>query len=130
MKLRVTQIRSTIGRKEDQKRTIAALGLGKINRSRVHDDNPVIRGMIFKVSHLLQVEEIKEAKKKAAPKKEAVKKEAVKPKTVKTKVVKEEAVKPEKKVAPKKTAAKAKKTETKKPAAKKKAAPKTENKDK
>ncbi|MBN1326756.1 MAG: 50S ribosomal protein L30 [Candidatus Cloacimonetes bacterium] len=60
MKLKVTQIRSIINRKEDQKRTIAALGLGKISRSRIHDDNPVIRGMINKVIHLISVEEIKE----------------------------------------------------------------------
>jgi large subunit ribosomal protein L30 len=73
MKLKVTQIRSTIGRKEDQKRTIAALGLGKINRSRLHDDNPVIRGMITKVIHLIKVEEVEDKKKtstkKASPKK-------------------------------------------------------------
>ncbi len=60
MKLKVTQIRSTIGRKEDQKRTIAALGLGKINRARIHDDNPVIRGMVNKVSHLIKVEKVEE----------------------------------------------------------------------
>jgi large subunit ribosomal protein L30 len=60
MKLKVTQLRSTIGRKYDQKRTIAALGLGKINRSRIHDDNPVIRGMVNKVCHLVKVEEIEE----------------------------------------------------------------------
>ncbi len=60
MKLKVTQIRSTIKRKEKQKRTIKALGLGKINRVKIHDDNPVIRGMIEKVKHLVKVEEIKE----------------------------------------------------------------------
>lgn len=58
MKLKVTQVRSTIGRKEDQKRTIAALGLGKIGRSRVHDDNAVIRGMINKVIHLVEFEAV------------------------------------------------------------------------
>ena len=57
-KLRVKQIRSTIGRKEDQKRTIKALGLGKINKIKVHDDNPVIRGMVKKVIHLVEIEEI------------------------------------------------------------------------
>ncbi len=60
MKLKVTQTGSTIKRKEDQKRTIKALGLGKINRTRIHDDNPVIRGMINKVSHLVKVEEIQD----------------------------------------------------------------------
>ena len=74
MKLKVTQIRSTIGRKEDQKRTVVALGLGRIGKSREHDDNPVIRGMIQAVKHLLKVEEMagepvaKPARKKAAKK--------------------------------------------------------------
>lgn len=57
-KLKVTQIRSTIDRKEPQKRTIKALGLGKIRRSVVHTDTPQIRGMIRAVSHLVTVEEI------------------------------------------------------------------------
>ncbi|MDR2956574.1 MAG: 50S ribosomal protein L30 [Coriobacteriales bacterium] len=56
--LRVTQIRSTIGFPADQVRTIRALGLGKINRSVEQVDNPQIRGMIFKVKHLVKVEEI------------------------------------------------------------------------
>jgi large subunit ribosomal protein L30 len=60
MKLKVTQIKSVIGQKEPAKRTIKALGLGKINRSRLHDDNPVIRGMIQKVIHLVKVEEVTE----------------------------------------------------------------------
>ena len=60
MKLKITQIRSKINKKEKQKRTIKALGLGKINRVKIHDDNPVIRGMIEKVKHLVKVEEIKE----------------------------------------------------------------------
>ena len=80
MKLKVTQIRSTIGRKEDQKRTIEALGLRKINRSRIHDDNPVIRGMIFKVAHLVKVEEIKEEKKAVKkPVEKKVEKKATQP---------------------------------------------------
>ena len=57
-KFKITQIRSTIDRKEPQKRTIAALGLGKIRRSVVHNDTPQIRGMIKAVSHLITVEEI------------------------------------------------------------------------
>ena len=60
MKLKITQIRSTINKKENQKRTIKALGLGKIDRVKIHDDTPVIRGMIEKVEHLVKVEEIKE----------------------------------------------------------------------
>jgi len=57
-KLKVTQIRSTIDRKEPQKRTIKALGLGKLHRTVVHTDTPQIRGMIRAVSHLVTVEEI------------------------------------------------------------------------
>jgi large subunit ribosomal protein L30 len=57
-KIKVTQVRSVIGRDESQKRTIQALGLGKINRSRVHDDTGSIRGMINKVRHLVIVEEV------------------------------------------------------------------------
>ena len=57
-RLKVTQIRSTIDRKEPQKRTITALGLGKIRKSVVHNDTPQIRGMINAVAHLITVEEI------------------------------------------------------------------------
>lgn len=59
-KIKVTLIRSVINRKEDQKRTVKALGLGKISSSRVHDDTPVIRGMINKVSHLVKAEDVQE----------------------------------------------------------------------
>lgn len=57
-KVRVTQVRSKIGRSEDQKRTLAALGLGKISRSIEIEINPAISGMIQKVNHLVKVEEI------------------------------------------------------------------------
>ena len=57
-KLRVTQVRSTIKRPKDQKATIQALGLGKINRSVEVEDLPHIAGMIRKVNHLVKVEEI------------------------------------------------------------------------
>lgn len=57
-KLRVTQIKSTINRKEPQKRTIKALGLGKLNRTVIHEDTPQIRGMIRAVSHLVTVEQM------------------------------------------------------------------------
>ena len=60
MKLKITQIKSTINRKEPQKRTIIALGLGKINRMKIHNDDAVIRGMINKVKHLVKVENIDE----------------------------------------------------------------------
>jgi len=57
-KLAITQIKSTIDRKENQKRTIKALGLGKIRRTVTHDDTPQIRGMIRTVHHLVKVEEV------------------------------------------------------------------------
>lgn len=58
MKLKVTLIKSTINRKEDHKRVVKSLGLGKMGKSRIHNDNPCIRGMINKVSYLLKVEEV------------------------------------------------------------------------
>jgi len=58
-KLKIRQVRSTIGRLENQKCTIKALGLGKINKTVIHDDKPSIRGMIYAVKHLITVEEIK-----------------------------------------------------------------------
>ena len=57
-RLKVTQIRSTIDRKEPQKRTIIALGLGKLHKTVVHNDTPQIRGMVRAVTHLVKVEEI------------------------------------------------------------------------
>ncbi len=59
-KLKITQVRSIIDRPKDQKRTIEALGLGRPNYVKVHNDTPQIRGMINKVSHLVKVEEIEE----------------------------------------------------------------------
>ena len=57
-KLRITQIKSTIDRIEKQKRTIKALGLGKINRTVTHEATPQIRGMVRSVNHLVTFEEI------------------------------------------------------------------------
>jgi len=59
MKLKITQIRSAIDRKFDQKQTIRALGIRRLQATVVHEDTPQIRGMIAKVSHLLRVEEVK-----------------------------------------------------------------------
>lgn len=59
-KIKIIQTRSIIDRPKDQKRTIEALGLGRPNWERVHNDTPQIRGMIRKVSHLVKVEEIKD----------------------------------------------------------------------
>ena len=58
-KLVVTYTKSAIGYKKDQKGTIRALGLRKLNQTVEHDDTPVIRGMLHKVSHLVSVEEVK-----------------------------------------------------------------------
>jgi large subunit ribosomal protein L30 len=55
--LRVTLTKSTITSKERHKRTVRALGLKRLNQTVEHADNPVIRGMIAKVSHLVTVEE-------------------------------------------------------------------------
>jgi len=57
-KLLITQVRSTIKRPKRQKDTIKALGLGKISRSVEVDDTPQIKGMINKVSHLINVTEV------------------------------------------------------------------------
>ncbi|NMB37972.1 MAG: 50S ribosomal protein L30 [Firmicutes bacterium] len=57
-KLKITWKKSTIGCSKDQKQTIQALGLRKLYSSVVKEDNPCIRGMIFKVKHLVEVEEV------------------------------------------------------------------------
>lgn len=57
-KLRVTQIKSAIGRKEVQKRTLEALGIRRLHHTVVHPDRPEIRGMINRVAHLVEVEEV------------------------------------------------------------------------
>ncbi|WP_374720868.1 50S ribosomal protein L30 [Peribacillus tepidiphilus] len=56
-KLEITLTRSLIGRPEDQRITVKTLGLRKLHQTVVHDDNPAIRGMINKVSHLVTVKE-------------------------------------------------------------------------
>jgi large subunit ribosomal protein L30 len=57
-KLEVTLKRSLIGRPQDQRATVNTLGLRKINQSVVHQDNQAIRGMIQKVTHLVEVKEV------------------------------------------------------------------------
>ncbi|MEK0085727.1 50S ribosomal protein L30 [Benzoatithermus flavus] len=57
-KLKVTQIKSPIARPEIQERTLIALGLNKLHRSRVLADTPANRGRIEKVKHLLRVEQV------------------------------------------------------------------------
>ena len=56
-KIVVTQVKGTIGAKPKTRGTIRALGLGRIGRSRTHEDNPVVRGMIARVPHLVEVSE-------------------------------------------------------------------------
>ncbi|MDG1916983.1 MAG: 50S ribosomal protein L30 [Flavobacteriales bacterium] len=58
-KIRVTQVKSKIGRPERQKRTMLALGLKKMNQTIEHEATPQVLGMVKKVAHLLKVEEVK-----------------------------------------------------------------------
>ena len=58
MGLKVTQIRSSIGTKPKQRGTLRALGLGRIGKTHVFPDKPEIRGMIAKVPHLIEVQEV------------------------------------------------------------------------
>lgn len=57
-KLQITWRKSAIGEPQDQRDTVRALGLTKLNQTVVHPDNPAIRGMVFKVKHLVAVEEV------------------------------------------------------------------------
>jgi large subunit ribosomal protein L30 len=57
-KLRITQIRSSIGASKHQKAILASLGLHKRLQTVEHNDTPVIRGMVNKMNHLLAVEEV------------------------------------------------------------------------
>lgn len=57
-KLKVTLVKSAIGYSKKQKLTVRALGLKRLNHTVIKEDRPEIRGMINKISHLLQVEEL------------------------------------------------------------------------
>jgi large subunit ribosomal protein L30 len=59
-KLQIKQVRSSIGTLPKQRATLRALGLRKMSAVRVHDDTPVVRGMIDKVHHLVAVKEIEQ----------------------------------------------------------------------
>jgi large subunit ribosomal protein L30 len=59
-KLRITYKKSMIGYSQDQRDTMKALGLSKLHQVTTRPDNPSVRGMVFKVRHLVQVEEIDE----------------------------------------------------------------------
>jgi len=58
-KLKIIQTKSIIDRPEKQKKIIEALGLGRPNWEKIHNDTPQIRGMLKKIPHLVKVEEIK-----------------------------------------------------------------------
>jgi large subunit ribosomal protein L30 len=59
-KLKVTQLRSTVGKPRRQRDTVRALGLRRIRHTVLKDDRPEIRGMLARVSHLVAVEEVEE----------------------------------------------------------------------
>ena len=56
--IRITLVRSAIGYTKDQKATVRALGLHRLHSSVVRPDTPAIRGMVNKINHLLEVEEV------------------------------------------------------------------------
>ncbi|MDQ3600320.1 MAG: 50S ribosomal protein L30 [Actinomycetota bacterium] len=56
--IKVTQVRSTIGSRRNQRETMRSLGLRKIRQSVVREDDPQVRGMIATVRHLVAVEEV------------------------------------------------------------------------
>ena len=56
--IKITQIKSVIGSPQDQRRTVRALGLKRINDTIEQEETDVIRGMVFKVKHLVKVEEV------------------------------------------------------------------------
>ncbi len=58
-KVKITQVKSVIDRPKKQKDTMKALGLNKISQSVVHEATPQIMGMVNKVGHLVEVEEVK-----------------------------------------------------------------------
>jgi len=59
-KLKVTQVKSAIGRMEKQRRVLRGLGLNGLNKEVVVDNTPSFRGMVKKVLHLVEVEEVNE----------------------------------------------------------------------
>lgn len=54
-KITVMQVQSPIGRKSDQRKTLIGLGLNKLNRTSILEDTPSIRGMVYKVKHLVKI---------------------------------------------------------------------------
>ena len=58
-KLKITQIRSTIGKTKTQRKTVRALGIKKLNQSVIHKKTPQILGMLDRIRHLVRIEEVK-----------------------------------------------------------------------
>ncbi len=58
-KLRIRQVRSASGHPSNQKRTVRALGIRRLHQMVEHTDTPQIRGMVFMVRHLVEVEEVR-----------------------------------------------------------------------
>jgi large subunit ribosomal protein L30 len=54
--LKITQVKSCINRKKDHKATLDALGISRMGQTVCHEDTPAIRGMVRKISYMLQVE--------------------------------------------------------------------------
>ena len=59
-KLAITQIKSAIGKQQNQWKNLQALGIRRMGQTVVHTDTPHIRGMVNRISHLLSVEEVDE----------------------------------------------------------------------
>jgi large subunit ribosomal protein L30 len=59
-KLRITYVKSAIGYSVRHKATIRTLGLRKLHQSVIHEDTPTLRGMLAKVNHLVQFEEVEQ----------------------------------------------------------------------
>lgn len=57
-RIRITQVRSAVGRQKIQRRTLRALGIRRHQQAVEHDDTPAIRGMIAKVDYLVEVTEV------------------------------------------------------------------------
>jgi len=68
MKLRIELVKSIIGNKVSNRKTVASLGLRKMHQVVIHNDTGSIRGMIHKVKHMLKVEEIEDEPVKPAKK--------------------------------------------------------------
>lgn len=59
-KIKITQVKSTIGGKKNQAATLQTLGLRKIGQSTIRENTPVVHGMVKTVEHLVEVEEVAE----------------------------------------------------------------------